>query len=310
MAESGCVRKNTTMNTTETSLAGDAEQAAPITLRLGPAHLIVTDLDRSIEFYERSIGLRVRARDAASAILWANGPRDLLVLEAEPGARPAGRHAGLYHVALLHPSRIELARAGARLAGTRTPILGASDHEISEAIYLHDPDGNEIELAADRPRHAWPDLANPGWDGGPKPLDLHGLLDLVASEPVQQWANPGLTVGHLHLHVGDVERGLAFYRDVLGFDVMTRLPTAAFLAMDGYHHHVAINVWRGVGVPAAPAATVGLRHWTIVYETPEALAEVLARIERAGIPAERRADGTLVKDPWDIALLLTARDQT
>jgi catechol 2,3-dioxygenase len=298
------------MNTTETSIAGGADQAAPVTIRLGPAHLIVTDLDRSIEFYERSIGLRVHDRGAEAAVLWAGGAGDLLVLEAEPGARPAGRHAGLYHVALLHPSRVELARAAARLAETRTRILGASDHDISEAIYLHDPDGNEIELAADRPREAWPDLGNPGWDGGPKPLDLHGLLDLVAGEPVQEHADPGLTVGHVHLHIGDVERGLQFYRDVLGFDVMTRLPTAAFLAMDGYHHHVAINVWRGNGVPAAPAGTVGLRHWTIVYETPQALAEVLARVEQAGIPAERRDDGVLVRDPWDIALLLTARDRT
>jgi catechol 2,3-dioxygenase len=308
MAESGCVRKNTDMNPTETSTGTGAAQAASITIRLGPAHLTVTDLDCSIEFYERSIGLRVRHRDAGSAALWAGGAGDLLVLTAEPGARPAGRHAGLYHVALLHPSRVELARAAARLAATRTPILGASDHDISEAIYLHDPDGNEIELAADRPREAWPDLRNPGLDGGPKPLDLHGLLELVADEPVQEWADPGLVVGHVHLHVGDVERGLQFYRDVLGFEVMTRLPTAAFLAMDGYHHHVAINVWRGVGVPAAPPATVGLRHWNVVYETPQALAEVLGRIEQAGIPTERRDGGVLVRDPWDIALLLTARD--
>jgi catechol 2,3-dioxygenase len=298
------------MNTTETSIAGGAEQDQPVTIRLGPAHLTVTDLDRSIEFYERSIGLRVRNRDAETAVLWAGGAGDLLVLTAEPGARPAGRHAGLYHVALLHPSRVELARAAARLAATRAPILGASDHDISEAIYLQDPDGNEIELAADRPRRAWPDVRDPGWDGRPKPLDLHDLLELVADEPMQQWADPGLTVGHLHLHVGDVERGLQFYRDVLGFEVMTQMPTAAFLAMDGYHHHVAINVWRGVGVPAAPPATVGLRHWTIVYETPQALAEALARIEQAGIPTEGRADGVRVKDPWDIALLLTARDQT
>ncbi len=303
------MRKNTGMNTRETSTAITTdEQAPPITIRLGPAHLTVTDLDRSIDFYERSIGLQVRRRDGDTAVLWAGGDGDLLVLRAEPAARPAGRHAGLYHVALLHPSREELARAAARLAATRTPILGASDHDISEAIYLPDPDGNEIELAADRPRSAWPDLGNPGWDGGPKPLDLHALLELVADEPVRPFADPGLTVGHVHLHVGDIERGLQFYRDVLGFEVMTQLPTASFLAMDGYHHHVAINVWRGVGVPPAPPATVGLRHWTIVFETPEALAAALARIEQAGIPSERRDDGVLVRDPWDIALLLTVRD--
>ncbi len=299
------------MDTTHTSPAAGQEQAqtAP-TLRLGPAHLTVTDLERSIAFYERSIGLQVRTRDAATATLWAEGSDDLLVLAAEPAARRAGRHAGLYHVALLHPSRLELARAAARLADTRTPIIGASDHGISEAIYLPDPDGNEIELAADRPREVWPDLRNPGWDGGPTPLDLNALLDLVAAEPVQAQADPGLVVGHVHLHVGDVDCGIAFYGDVLGFEVMTRLPTAAFMAADGYHHHVAINVWRGAGVPPAPAATVGLRHWTIVFETPQALAEALARIERAGIPTEPYDGGVLVRDPWDIAVLLTARTDT
>ena len=162
------------MDTTHTTPAAGTGQAAPATtLRLGPAHLTVTDLERSIAFYERSIGLRVRSRDGDTATLWTGGD-DLLVLVAEPAARPAGRHAGLYHVALLHPSREELARAAARLAETRTPIIGASDHGISEAIYLPDPDGNEVELAADRPREVWPDLRNPGWDGGPKPLDLNG----------------------------------------------------------------------------------------------------------------------------------------
>jgi catechol 2,3-dioxygenase len=296
------------MDTTHTAITEGREQAPPpTTLTLGPAHLTVTDLDRSIGFYERSIGLRLHHRAGDTATLWAGGGEDLLVLVGEPAARPAGRHAGLYHVALLHPSRLELARAAARLAETRTPIIGASDHGISEAIYLPDPDGNEIELAADRPRDVWPDLRNPGWDGGPKPLDLNGLLDTVAAEPVQTAADPGLTVGHLHLHVGDVDQAVAFYRDVLGFEVMTRMPTAAFMAADGYHHHVAVNVWRGVGVPPAPPATVGLRHWTVVYETAQALADVLARVAAAGIATEPYGDGVLVRDPWDIAVLLTAR---
>ncbi len=296
------------MDTTHTTTTEGPQQAAPATtLTLGPAHLTVTDLDRSIGFYERSIGLRLHHRDGDTATLWAGGDDDLLVLVGEPGARAAGRHAGLYHVALLHPSRLELARAAARLAETRTPIIGASDHGISEAIYLPDPDGNEIELAADRPRDVWPDLRNPGWDGGPQPLDLNGLLDTVAGEPLQAAADPGLTVGHLHLHVGDVDRAIAFYRDVLGFEVMTRMPTAAFMAADGYHHHVAVNVWRGMGVPPAPPATVGLRHWTVVFETAQALADVRARAEAAGIATEPYAEGVLVRDPWDIAVLLTAR---
>ncbi len=304
------MRKNTGMNTRETSTAITTdEQAPPITIRLGPAHLTVTDLDRSIDFYERSIGLQVRRRDGDTAVLWAGGDGDLLVLRAEPAARPAGRHAGLYHVALLHPSREELARAAARLAATRTPILGASDHDISEAIYLPDPDGNEIELAADRPRVG---LARPGQPGvGRRPkaarpacaARARGRRAGPGRSPIP--ASPSATCTCTWATSSAASQ---FYRDVLGFEVMTQLPTASFLAMDGYHHHVAINVWRGVGVPPAPPATVGLRHWTIVFETPEALAAALARIEQAGIPTERRDDGVLVRDPWDIALLLTVRD--
>ena len=286
MAESGCVRKNATMNTTETSLAGDAEQAAPITLRLGPAHLIVTDLDRSIEFYERSIGLRVRARDAGSAILWAGGAGDLLVLAGRARRPPGGPSR---RASTTSPCCIPRASSSrARPLASPTPARRSwarPTTSISEAIYLHDPDGNEIELAADRPSDAWPDLANPGWDGGPKPLDLHGLLDLVAAEPVQQRADPGLTVGHLHLHVGDVERGLAFYRDVLGFEVMTR---HADRRVPGRWTAITTTSPSTSGAasafPPRRPATVGLRHWTIVYETPQALAEVLARIEAGRHP--------------------------
>src|SRR5687768_4981514 len=133
----------------------------PATLRLGAAHLTVSDLDRSVGFYQDALGLRQHRREGAVAALGTGG-EDLLVLHEEPGARPAGRHAGLYHFALLFPSREELARAVQRLADTRTPISGASDHGVSEAIYLPDPDGNGIELYADRPRDAWPPPAGPG----------------------------------------------------------------------------------------------------------------------------------------------------
>ena len=146
---------------------------------------------------------------------WATGTRRARPARGSAGP-PAGRHAGLYHYALLYPSREELARAALRLAATRTPIQGASDHRTHEAIYLPDPDGNGIELAADRPRDRWP--AGLGYDGGPAPLDFDALLATVEGETPPEHVGPGLAVGHLHLHVGDVERGLAFYRDVLGFE--------------------------------------------------------------------------------------------
>src|SRR3954468_7620574 len=176
----------------------------PDDLRLGPVRISVTDLDRSIPFYEDSIGLQLRQRDDGTASMGAGG-EDLVLLEEQPDGRPAGRHAGLYHYALLHPSREELARAAQRLLVTRTPISGASDHGISEAIYLPDPDGNGIELAADRGRERWGDLSDPTAVGGPEPLDLAGLLDLVGDEASRPEADPGLIVGHVHLHVGDIE---------------------------------------------------------------------------------------------------------
>jgi catechol 2,3-dioxygenase len=276
----------------------------PATLRLGPAHLTVTDLDRSIGFYQDAIGLREHRRDGAVAGLGAGG-EDLLVLTEEPQARPAGRHAGLYHVALLHPSREELARAAQRLAVSGTPISGASDHGISEAIYLPDPDGNGLELAADRGRERWGDLSDPTTIG-PRPLDLPGLLATVADKPLRRHADPGLVVGHVHLHVGDVEQGLGFYRDVLGFEPMTLFPSAAFVAAGGYHHHVAFNTWRGEGVPGVPEGVVGLRHWTVVVDDA-ALDALRSRVAAAaGLAAEEREDGLLLRDPWGNAVLFSS----
>lgn len=285
------------------SVAPDPPIVLPGTLRLGPVHLAVTDLDRSIPFYEHSIGLPLRRREDGIAAL-GPGDEDVLVLEEEPGARRAGRHAGLYHVALLHPSRLELARAVARLIATRTPISGASDHGISEAIYLSDPDGNGLELAADRGRERWGDLSD--FDTiGPRPLDLDGLLGLVEAEPPPPAADPELTVGHLHLHVGDIEEGLRFYRDVVGFDAMTLMPSAAFVSAGGYHHHLGFNTWRGEGAPPAPPDSVGLRHWTIVLDAParDALRE---RAVSAGIPVRESDDGLLLRDPWENAVLIAS----
>ena len=278
----------------------------PATLRLGAVHLTVSNLDSSVAFYRDAIGLRLHRREKAVAAMGTTGGEDLVVLYEEPGVRRAGRHAGLYHYALLYPSRVELARAALRLAATRTPIQGASDHGTHEAIYLPDPDGNGIELAADRPREAWPDLANPGWDGGPKPLDLDGLLALVAGEEPRREAGTGLVVGHVHLHVGDIERGLSFYRGVLGFERMFSMPTAAFVAAGGYHHHLGFNVWRGEGVGPAPAGRVGLRHWTIVLDDPADLDAVRRRVLAAGIEVEEHeGGGFVVRDPWEIAVLFT-----
>ncbi len=276
----------------------------PPTLRLGSVHLTVTDLDRSVGFYQDAIGLRLRRRGDGVGVMGA-GTEDLVVLVENPAARPPGRHAGLYHFALLHPSRQELARAAQRLLHVGARISGASDHGISEAIYLPDPDGNGIELAADRPRDRWGDLRDPA-ASAPEPLDMAGLLGLVAGEAARPEADPRLTVGHVHLHVGDVERGLAFYRDVVGFEPMTLFPSAAFVSAGGYHHHLAFNTWRGEGVPPAPAEAVGLRRWTVLLEAELQVAAVRERLAAADIAYEEEDGELLVHDPWNIPLLLSA----
>jgi catechol 2,3-dioxygenase len=272
----------------------------PATLRLGPVQLTVTDLDRSVGFYQDSLGLRLHRREDPVAALGA-GEDDLVVLHEEPGARPAGRHAGLFHFALLYPSRDELAHAVQRLALTRTSISGASDHGVSEAIYLRDPDGNGIELYADRPREAWPP-ADAGERVGmyTRALDLDDLLATIAGEEPVGHAGEGLRMGHMHLHVGDLDAARAFYVDVIGFEVMASMPSALFLAAGGYHHHLGANTWRGEGVGPAPAGTVGLREWTLVLE-PDALAALRARLAAAGL-----GEGDVVDDPWGIRLRFVA----
>ena len=286
------------MTSTETELRTGA--ALPPTLRLGAVHLTVVDLERSVAWYERALGLRVHSRESRTAEL-GDGAATVLVLGEGAEARPAGRHAGLYHYALLYPSREELARAAVRLAATATPIQGASDHRTHEAIYLPDPDGNGIELAADRPRDRWP--AGLGYDGGPLPLDFDSLLDTVQGEQLAPRVGEGLRMGHLHLHVGDIERGIAFYRDVLGFELQADLGTAAFLSAGGYHHHVGINVWQGRGVGPAPAHTAGLLHWTVQLPS---LDEVRVRAEAAGVAVEAADGGFLVRDPWQTAVHFTS----
>jgi catechol 2,3-dioxygenase len=288
----------------------------PATLRLGPVHLTVTDLDRSIEFYERAIGLRPSPRGEGQTLTRGEGltPRvalgaggeDLLVLVEQPDARPAGRHSGLYHFALLHPSRLELARAAKRLSATRTPISGASDHHVSEAIYLSDPDGNGIELAADRPPETWGDLSDPTAIGGPMPLDLPDLLAMVEDEVPRSEASPELKVGHLHLHVGDIDRALGFWRDGVGFQVMTRFPSAAFIAAAGYHHHLGLNTWRGEGAAPQPDGVVGLRHWTIVLQDAADVAAVRDRVVATGAEVEERPGGFRSRDPYRNAVEIVA----
>ena len=292
-----------TTTATDTSAQRTGALLADAT-RLAGVELTITDLDRALDFYTRVIGLSVHERGEHHAALGAGG-EDLVTLRAQPQARPAGRHAGLYHYALLFPTREELARAGRRVAESRTRIDGASDHGTHDAIYLPDPDGNGIELAADRPRDQWPDMR--GLDpfaAGPAPLDIGSLFATIEGTPPSPLAAPGLTMGHMHLHVGDLDAATRFYRDGLGFEVMMSLPSAVLVSAGGYHHHVAFNVWRGVGVGPAPADAVGLRHWTLVTESAVQRDAVVARLSALGVTLEQRPGGTLARDPSGNAVLI------
>jgi catechol 2,3-dioxygenase len=185
---------------------------------------------------------------------------------------------------------------------TQTPIQGMSDHGTHEAIYLPDADGNGIELAADRARDQWIDFSEEFARGGPQPLDLNALLDTVRGGSPPARVGEGLRIGHVHLHVGDVDEGLAFYRDLLGFEERANLGSAAFVSAGGYHHHLAFNTWKGEGVGPPPPHTVGLLHWTVQLPTESDVAEVRARLESAGAPAEASEGGFRVRDPWEIAV--------
>jgi catechol 2,3-dioxygenase len=279
-----------------------AAPSLPADLRLGPVHLTVPDVDRSVEWYRRALGLVPHRHDADEAML-GDGSEPVIVVHEDADARPAGRHAGLYHYALLYPDPAALAHAAMRLGATQTAIQGASDHGTHEAIYLADVDGNGIELAADRPRERWPrDL---GYQRGPAALDLDGLLSAAAGEPGDTVAD-SLRVGHLHLHVGDVDQALAFYRDVLGFEEQANLGMAAFVSAGGYHHHLAFNIWRGRGVAPPPPHTIGLRHWTVVLPTNADVAVVRERVQAAGATAEPVDGGFLTRDPWETAVVFVA----
>ena len=273
----------------------------PDDLRLGAVELTVADLARAVAWYEEALGLVVHAHEDGQARL-GDGRTVVLVLHEDPAATAPGRGAGLFHYALLSPSREELARAALRLSATRTPVQGASDHETHEAFYLADVDGNGIELAADRPRADWPESLLAA--GRPEPLDVASLLATVEGEAPRTTVGEGLRVGHLHLHVGDVEEGLAFYRDVVGFDVQANLGSAAFVSAGGYHHHLGFNVWNGQGASAPPPHSVGLRAWTVELDDASRAA-LRERLEHAGHRPANTADGFLVQDPWGTPLHVT-----
>ena len=295
-----------------------AKEVAPIhpATTLGAVHYTVASLERQITFYQQILGFQVHWRDGASVGLGAGGA-DLLRLTELRGARRVRGTTGLYHTAFNVPTRWELAQLLKRIAETRTPVQGMSDHYTHLAIYLPDAEGNGIELAWDFPREKWePVLAEARTRGLDALMSKNGPLDsqaLLAEElgrdlPPWERLSAGSRVGHVHLHVADLQATRQFYLGVLGFEVPMNLEAVggALFAAGGYHHHIGTNLWHGAGAPPPPPDATGLRHFTVVLPNGDELARLIARAEQAGHAVATTDEGVLLRDPANNGVLLTA----
>ena len=277
---------------------------------MGAVHLTVSDLARSRAFYEHTLGLQgTEVADGELALGTGSGPA-LVQLRGDASAPPLARRAtGLYHLAILHPTRIDLAHALVRLAETRWPLDGASDHLVSEALYLSDPDGNGIELYRDRPRDEWRHVDH-NVEMATLPLDLRSVADeLSTADAAQAQAPPETTIGHVHLQASELEQSEAFYAGILGFDVMVRgYPRLLFLAAGGYHHHVGLNTWHSAGSSPPARGSVGLNFYEILLPDEAELERVTARLFDAGLPVatDNTLGATQVRDPSGNAVVLRA----
>ena len=275
---------------------------------LGYVSLTVTEQARSIDFYERSLGFQVQDRDNGTACMGAGG-NPLLMLNERPGASLIPRRTGLYHFAILTPSRQALAKSLRNLIDTETSIQGGADHLVSEAIYLTDPDGNGIEIYRDRPRTDW-EFEDGQIKMGTEHLDYQSILAELNGDPAP-WTglDADTRLGHMHMHVSDLAEATDFYDNVIGFDfLLSYMDTASFLSAGGYHHHIGINTWNGVGAPPPPEDSVGLRYFTIQLPGEEELVMLVERLERAQVSYEARDDGIFTRDPSQNGMLFVVKD--
>ncbi|HEX8906916.1 MAG TPA: VOC family protein [Longimicrobiaceae bacterium] len=271
----------------------------PADAHVGRVRLQVADLERSLAWYVRVLGFRVLSRDAGRATLAAHGDGTPLVeLHERPGAAPVPHRGrlGLYHYAILLPDRAALGRFVTHL-GEVGERFGASDHLVSEATYLHDPDGLGIEVYADRPRSAW------RADGRELRMDTTpmNLREVIAAGRGERWTGmpAGTTIGHVHLHVGDLERAAAFYHAALGLDlVVWSYPSALFLSAGGYHHHLGLNTWAGPAARPPAEGEARLLEWGLVVPTASDAEAAARSLAEAGFAAEAGR----ATDPWGTAL--------
>jgi catechol 2,3-dioxygenase len=258
---------------------------------MGPVRLTVAELERARDFYRDAIGL-TELPSANGAVRLGAGDRRVVELVGDPAAAPRPRGtSGLFHLAILVPTRADLARALQRVAEAGWRLSGASDHLVSEALYLSDPEGNGIEIYRDRPREEWP-VRDGVLQMDTLPLDLDGVLSELRREDSSAGMPEGTRIGHVHLNVGDLEAAEAFYSGALGFDVTVRgYPGALFVSAGGYHHHLGLNTWAGEGAPPAPEGSRGLREFEIVVPTSSSLEELENRLSEKGVQARPSGEG-------------------
>lgn len=271
----------------------DLRQAA---LRIGRVSLKVRDLQKVADFYATTLGLRRLASDPGRVVL-GSAKAALLELMHDPAAAPRDpRAAGLFHIAFMLPSRASLGAWLAHVIKNRLPLQGASDHLVSEAIYLADPEGNGIEVYADSPVSGWHD-ASGKLRMATKPLDGDAVLAAAAGSAWAGFPDDGL-IGHIHLQVGDTAASEHFYRDILGFDLTTRYPQASFFGSDGYHHQLACNSSNSAGSGMRPIGAAGLAGFEILLPSAEHRAAILQRAAQAGVACDQAGESFSLHDPW------------
>jgi len=274
-------------------------------LEIGPVCLRTKNLDTMLSFYEDDFGLKAVGRDGSYTALGTGPTTEPIVIlhNDEKSLIPPPNATGLYHYALLVPDRRGLAAAYLSLGEKGVAFDGYADHQVSEALYLTDPDGNGIEIYRDRPRSDWK------FDEGvvemtTDPLDLDSLIKELAHDnaPMRTLAD-GTRVGHVHLKVSELQASMAFYRDGLGFDVMRYYGNAAFLSAGGYHHHIGLNTWESLGGPPTRKTWTGLEYLT--FKMPETnLVELSSRLGDATGQGDSKQ--LFVSDPDDINLVFKA----
>ncbi|TWI54066.1 VOC family protein [Halalkalibacter nanhaiisediminis] len=259
--------------------------------------LKVENLERSLTFYKNIIGFQVLEQSENKAVLTADGKTPLLSIEQPEGVIPKQpRTTGLYHFALLLPTRADLARVLQHFVNISYPLQGASDHLVSEALYLADPDGNGIEIYSDRPADEW------NWHNNEVEMTTQGLevQNLLAEGEGVSWNGlpAGTLMGHIHLHVSEFAKTEEFYLKGLGFEIVCRYGgQALFISTGGYHHHIGLNTWNGVGAPAPSENSVGLKWFSLVYPNEQSRREAIERLQTMGASVKEEDGVVLTKDP-------------